>query len=80
MHPLVAASAAIAVSFNRWPDCVGIRTTFLAIGQATAPRTWPSSGASPLVVLASQTKRSVKTRHKAAGWNPQFLLQILQLK
>ena len=43
-------------------------------------RPWPSSGASPLVSRrASQIKRSVKTRRKAAGWNPQCLLQILPL-
>jgi hypothetical protein len=29
---------------------------------------------------AHQTKGSVKTRRKKAGWNPNFLLKILQLK
>ncbi len=32
------------------------------------------------LVRANKTKGSVKTRRKAAGWNPKFLLQILQLK
>jgi hypothetical protein len=32
------------------------------------------------LVRANKTKGSVKTRRKAAGWNPQLLLQILQLK
>ena len=32
------------------------------------------------LVRANKTKGSIKTRRKAAGWNPQFLLQILQLK
>ena len=32
------------------------------------------------LVRANQTKGSVKTRRKSAGWNPDFLLQILQLK
>jgi len=31
------------------------------------------------LVRANKTKGSVKTRRKAAGWNPQLLLQILQL-
>jgi hypothetical protein len=30
-------------------------------------------------VRANKSKRSVKTRRKAAGWNPEFLLEILQL-
>jgi len=29
---------------------------------------------------ADKTKRSVKTRRKSAGWNPNYLLQLLQLK
>jgi len=32
------------------------------------------------IVRANKTKGSVKTRRKAAGWDPNFLLQILQLK
>lgn len=32
------------------------------------------------LVRANKTKGSVKTRRKKAGWNPGFLLQILQLK
>lgn len=32
------------------------------------------------LVRASKTKGSVKTRRKKAGWNPEFLSQILQLK
>ena len=31
------------------------------------------------LVRANQRKGSVKTRRKAAGWDPEFLLQILQL-
>ena len=30
------------------------------------------------LVRANKTKGSIKTRRKVAGWNPQFLLQILQ--
>ena len=32
------------------------------------------------LVRANKTKGSVKTRRKTAGWSPDFLLQILQLK
>jgi len=32
------------------------------------------------LVRANKTKGSVKTRRKTAGWSPEFLLQILQLK
>jgi predicted transposase YbfD/YdcC len=32
------------------------------------------------LVRANKTKGSVKTRRKAAGWNPAFLMQILQFK
>lgn len=32
------------------------------------------------LVRANKTKGSVKTRRKSAGWNPDFLLEILQLK
>jgi hypothetical protein len=32
------------------------------------------------LVLANETGRSVKTRRKTGGWNPQFLLRILPLK
>ena len=32
------------------------------------------------LVRASKSKGSVKSRRKAAGWSPQFLLEILQLK
>jgi len=32
------------------------------------------------LVRANKSKGSVKTRRKRAGWNPHFLLQILQLK
>jgi len=32
------------------------------------------------LVRANNTKGSVKTRRKTAGWSPEFLLQILQLK
>lgn len=32
------------------------------------------------LVRANQTKGSVKTRRKSASWNPDFLLQVLQLK
>src|ERR1700694_1677578 len=32
------------------------------------------------LVRANKTKASVKTRRKAAGWSPDFLLEILQLK
>ncbi len=32
------------------------------------------------LVRANKTKGSVKTRRKSAGWNPSYLLQIMQLK
>ena len=32
------------------------------------------------LVRANKSKGSVKTRRKKAGWNPAFLLEILQLK
>ena len=32
------------------------------------------------LVRANKAKGSVKTRRKTAGWSPEFLLQILQLK
>lgn len=32
------------------------------------------------LVRASKSKRSIKSRRKAASWSPQFLLEILQLK
>ena len=32
------------------------------------------------LVRANNTKGSVKTRRKTAGWSPEFLLQIQQLK
>jgi predicted transposase YbfD/YdcC len=32
------------------------------------------------LVRANKTKGSVKTRRKSAGWNPNFLLEVLQLK
>jgi hypothetical protein len=32
------------------------------------------------LVRASKTSRSVKTRRKSAGWNPNYLLELLQLK
>jgi predicted transposase YbfD/YdcC len=32
------------------------------------------------LVRANKTKGSVKTRRKRAGWNPEFLLEILQIK
>jgi hypothetical protein len=32
------------------------------------------------LVRANKSKGSVKTRRKAAGWSPDFLLEILQLK
>lgn len=32
------------------------------------------------LVRANKSKGSVKTRRKAAGWSPDFLLDILQLK
>ena len=32
------------------------------------------------LVRANKTKGSVKTRRKSAGWNPDFLLEILQIK
>jgi len=32
------------------------------------------------LVRADKTKRSVKTRRKSAGWNPNYLLKLLQLK
>jgi len=32
------------------------------------------------LVRANKTKGSVKTRRKRAGWNPEFLLEILQLR
>ena len=32
------------------------------------------------LVRADTSKKSVKTRRKSAGWNPEFLLKILQLK
>jgi hypothetical protein len=31
-------------------------------------------------VRANKAKGSVKTRRNSAGWNPNFLLEILQLK
>jgi hypothetical protein len=31
-------------------------------------------------VRANKAKGSVKTRRKCAGWDPKFLLEILQLK
>jgi hypothetical protein len=32
------------------------------------------------LIRANKSKGSVKTRRKKAGWNPDFLLKILQLK
>jgi len=32
------------------------------------------------LVRANKSKRSVKTRRKTAGWNPDYLLELLQLK
>jgi predicted transposase YbfD/YdcC len=32
------------------------------------------------LVRANKSKRSVKTRRKSAGWNPDYLLELLQLK
>ena len=32
------------------------------------------------LVRANKTKRSVKTRRKSASWNPNYLLELLQLK
>ena len=32
------------------------------------------------LVRANKAKESVKTRRKCAGWDPKFLLEILQLK
>jgi hypothetical protein len=32
------------------------------------------------LVRANKAKGSVKTRRKIAGWSPDFLLEILQLK
>jgi predicted transposase YbfD/YdcC len=32
------------------------------------------------LIRANQTKGSIKTRRKSAGWNPSFLLEVLQLK
>ena len=32
------------------------------------------------LVRANKSKGSVKSRRKAAGWTPKFLLEILQLK
>jgi len=32
------------------------------------------------LIRANKTKRSIKTKRKAAGWNPAFLLEILQQK
>jgi len=32
------------------------------------------------LVCANKAKGSVKTKRKAAGWNPDFLLEILQHK
>jgi hypothetical protein len=32
------------------------------------------------LVRANKAKGSVKTRRKRAGWDPKFLLEILQLK
>ena len=32
------------------------------------------------LVRANKTKGSVKTRRKSAGWNTDFLLEILQIK
>jgi hypothetical protein len=32
------------------------------------------------LVRANKSKRSVKTREKSAGWNPSYLLELLQLK
>jgi hypothetical protein len=32
------------------------------------------------LVCANMAKGSVKTRRKCAGWDPKFLLEILQLK
>jgi len=34
----------------------------------------------PRLVRANKRKGSVKTRRKSASWNPQFLLEILQLE
>jgi hypothetical protein len=31
-------------------------------------------------VRANKTKGSIKTRRKCAGWSPELLLEILQLK
>ena len=32
------------------------------------------------LIRANKAKRSIKTKRKAAGWDPAFLLQILQIK
>jgi len=32
------------------------------------------------LVRASKSKGSIKTRRKSAGWNKDFLLEILQIK
>jgi predicted transposase YbfD/YdcC len=32
------------------------------------------------LIRANKTKGSIKTRRKSAGWNPSFLLEVLQLK
>jgi hypothetical protein len=32
------------------------------------------------LVRANKSKRSAKTRRKTAGWNPDYLLELLQLK
>ena len=57
------------------------RTICRATAPATAPRTWPSSAASPSASSApTKPREASKPRRKAAGWNPDFLLEILQLK
>jgi hypothetical protein len=62
--------------------CTGYSTssskmTCPATAPATEPKTWPSCGAS---LRANKSRGSIKTRRKRAGWNPDSLLQILQIK
>ena len=40
----------------------------------------PSAASHSNSLRANKSKGSVKSRRKAAGWTPKFLLEILQLK
>ena len=53
------------------------REAKLSLAQ-TGLKTWPSCVASLNLIRANKAKGSIKTKRKAAGWDPAFLLEILQ--